>query len=108
MQHPRIRNRFPHVFEAAHPRDASLDSHPEASVRDGAEATQIEIPLERLHRETVFLDALHEQIVVVETLAAADDLAVALGGEDVDTRARDRAGPGPASCKTPSPLPDSA
>ena len=51
-----------------------------------AEAAQIEIPLERFRRQVVLLDALHQQVVVVEALAAADDLAVALGRQHVDAQ----------------------
>ncbi len=49
-----------------------------------AEAAEVEIPLERFHRQVVLLDPLHQQIVIVQALAAADDLAVAFGRENVD------------------------
>ena len=48
-----------------------------------AVAAQVEVPLEGLLRQLVLLDALQQQVVVVEALAAADDLAVALGREHV-------------------------
>ena len=76
------------MLEPADPRDDALDAHAEAAVRDAAEPAQIEVPLERLARELVLLDAAEQQVVVVDALAAADDLAVALGREDVD-RERD-------------------
>ena len=43
-----------------------------------AVAAQVEVPLEGLLRQVVLLDALQQQVVVAEALAAADDLAVAL------------------------------
>ena len=69
---------------AADPGDDALDAHAEAAVRHGAVAAQVEVPLERLLRQVVLLDPLQQQIVVVEALAAADDLAVAFGREHVD------------------------
>src|SRR5690606_17260493 len=39
IQHPRVRNGFAEVFEAADPGHHAFDAHPEASVRDAAEAT---------------------------------------------------------------------
>ena len=62
----------------------ALDAHAEAAVRDGAEAAQVEVPLERLLRQAVLLDPLQQQVVVGDALAAADDLAVALRREHVD------------------------
>src|SRR6476660_6733922 len=76
------------MFEPADPRDDALDAHAEAAVRDAAVPAQIEVPLERFLRKLVLLDAAEQQDVVVDALAAADDLAVALGREDVD-RERD-------------------
>jgi hypothetical protein len=34
------------MFDTAHPSGAALDAHAESAVRDGAEASQVEIPLE--------------------------------------------------------------
>ena len=101
VQHPRIRNRFAQVVEAADPGHDALDAHAEAGVRDAAEAAQVEVPLERFVRQLVLLDALQQQVVVVEALAAADDLAVAFGREDVDRERRPRAARDAASCRTP-------
>ena len=74
------------MLEAADPADAALDAHAESAVRHGAEAAQVEIPLERFLRQVVFLDALQQQIEIVEALAAADDLAVAFRREHVDAQ----------------------
>src|SRR6185503_12164594 len=84
VKHPRIRNRLAHVFELADPRYDALDAHAEAAMRHGAVAAQIEIPLEGLLRQVVFLDPLQQQIEIRQTLAAADDFAVSLGREHVD------------------------
>jgi hypothetical protein len=46
VKHPRERDRFADVFDAAHPRRAALDAHSEAGVRNRAETPQIEIPFE--------------------------------------------------------------
>ena len=51
-----------------------------------AVAAQVEVPLERLLRQLVLLDALQQQVEVVQALAAADDLAVALGRQHVDAQ----------------------
>jgi len=56
----------------------------EAGVGDGAVAAEVEVPLEGGEGEVVIGDALGEEVVGVDALGAADDLAVALGGEDVD------------------------
>jgi len=72
------------MLEATDPADNALDAHPEAAVRDASESAQIEIPLEGVLREVVLPDALQQQVVLVETLAAADNLAVAFRREHVD------------------------
>ena len=72
------------MVEAADPGYGALDAHAEAGVGDGAVAAQVEVPLEGGEREVVFEDAGAEEVVAVDALRAADDLAVALGGEDVD------------------------
>ena len=72
------------MVEAADPRDGALDAHAEAGVRDGAVAAQVEVPLEGVERQVVLFDALLQQVVGVDALRAADDLAVAFGREHVD------------------------
>ncbi len=47
---------------------------------------EIEIPVERFLRQMVFLQALPQQIQIVNALAAADDFAVAFGRENVDAQ----------------------
>jgi hypothetical protein len=69
-------------------------------VRHGAVAAQVEVPLEGLLRQLVLLDALEQQVEVVEALAAADDLAVAFRRQHVDAE-RQFGRSGSASCRTP-------
>jgi len=52
-------------------------------MRHAAVAAQIEIPLERFFREVMFVHALHQQVVIVNALTAADDFAVAFGRKHV-------------------------
>src|SRR5450755_3068666 len=70
---------FADVVEAAEPGYDALDAHAEAGVGDGAVAAEVEVPLECAERQPVFLDARFQQVVGVDALGAADDLAVALG-----------------------------
>ena len=49
-----------------------------------AVAAQVEVPLVGLARQVVLVEPLLQQRQVVDALAAADDLAVALGREQVD------------------------
>src|SRR5262245_31096642 len=81
-----IGDRLAQVVDAGNPGHEALDPHAEAGVRHAAVAAHVEIPLEGFHGKLVLPDALQEEIVVVDALAAADDLAVALGGEDVDAQ----------------------
>jgi hypothetical protein len=75
------------VIQAADPGYDSFDSHAEAGVGDGAVFAQVEVPLEGGERKVVVFDALLEQVVAVDALGAADDLAVALGARASTQRA---------------------
>ncbi len=55
-------------------------------------AAEVEVPLERLARQLVVLDRLHERVEIVLALTAADDLAVPLGREDVHAERELRVG----------------
>src|SRR5207244_4056747 len=57
VEHTWIRNRFADVFELADPGDDALDAHAETAVRNGAVPAEVEVPLERLLRQVVLLDA---------------------------------------------------
>ena len=61
----------------------ALDAHAEPAVRHRAVFAQIEIPVEGFLRKIVLLDALQQQVEIVNALAAADDLAVAFGRDHV-------------------------
>src|SRR5688572_11778036 len=64
VDHPRVRNRFAQVVQAADPGDHALDAHAKAAVGHAAEATQIEIPLKGFLWQLVVLDALLEHVEV--------------------------------------------
>src|ERR1035438_8036461 len=72
------------VRDAAHPRDEALETHAEARVRKRPVLPHVEVPLERLERQVVLADAREQQVVVVDALRPADDLAVAFGREHVE------------------------
>lgn len=72
------------MVEAADPGYYSFYAHAEAGVGDGAVAAEVEVPLEGGEGEVVVFDALFEEVEAVDALGAADDFAVAFGGEDVD------------------------
>src|SRR5215207_9213498 len=84
VEHPRVRDRLAEVRQAGHPGHEALDSHAEAAVRKGAVLPHVEVPLERLDWQVVLVDSREQQVVVVDPLAAADDLAVAFGGQQVE------------------------
>src|SRR5919112_1370181 len=84
VEHSRERDGLAYVLYAAHPRDAALDSHAEAGVRDAPVAPQIQVPLERVARQLVLFELRFEEFERGGALAAAYDLAVALGREHVD------------------------
>src|SRR5262245_39507838 len=71
------------MVDSANPGHYTLDAHAEAAVRHAAETAKIEIPLEGFLRELVFLDTRDEQIVIVDTLTAADDFPVTFRRQDV-------------------------
>ena len=89
------------MIDAADPRDDALDAHAEAAMGNAAVAAEIEVPLECLLRQIVLLDSLDEQLVVVQALAAADDLAVPFRRQDVDAEGELGPSRDPASCRTP-------
>jgi hypothetical protein len=55
IYHPREGGSLADVFQAAHPRDETFDTHAEAGVRNAAVLTQIQVPLECLARQLVVL-----------------------------------------------------
>src|SRR5438067_6403736 len=71
-------------MQAAQPGNAAFDAHAEAGVGNGAVAAEIEIPPEGVEWQAVRANLVLQHRRVVLALAAPDDLAVSLGGEDVD------------------------
>ncbi len=86
VQHARERDGLADMLQAAHPGDESLDAHAESGVRNGAIPAQIDIPVEVRCRQIVFLQALQQQVQIVDALAAADDFAVAFGRDEIDAQ----------------------
>ena len=87
------------VFGAANPGDGALQAHAKARMRHAAVAPQVQVPLEGFLRQIVFAQALNQQIVVVDALAAADDFAVALLARACRTPGPGRAARRRAACR---------
>src|SRR3979490_152181 len=83
IYHPGERNDFTDVLSSANPRDRAFQAQSEAGVRNAAVTPEVQIPGERLFREVTFAQPFHEQIVVGNAFAAADDLAVDFGRQHV-------------------------
>src|ERR1041385_4950656 len=72
------------MLQAAHPGDEPFHAHPEAAVGHAAELSQIDIPAEGLTRQTVLVDALQQQIQIVNALPATDHFAVTFGRDEIN------------------------
>src|SRR5436305_6649693 len=84
VQHPGVRDGLAQVRQPGHPGHEALDPHAEAAVREGAVLADVEVPLEGFDRQVVLADLFEQEVVVVDALAAADDLTVAFGGNEVE------------------------
>src|SRR5258708_765754 len=84
VNHPWEGDDLADVFGATDPGDSALQAQTETRVGNAAVAAQVQIPLERLYRQVVLFQSLNKQIIVVDTLAAADNLAIALRSEHVE------------------------
>ncbi len=69
--------------QAADPGDGPFEADPEAAVPDRPVLPDVEVPLEGADRKVMLLYPFQKKVVVVDPLAAADDLSVALGREDI-------------------------
>ena len=74
VEHPRERNAFADVLRPGDPGHRPLDPESEPRVGNGPVLPQVEVPLERFPRQVVLLQAVLEELVVVDALRAADDL----------------------------------
>src|SRR4029079_8894042 len=83
VEHAREGDRLAQVLDAADPGHDPLDAHAEARMGHAAVRAKIAIPAERLFGEVVLANALVELLSIREALAAPDDLAISLGGQDV-------------------------
>ena len=72
------------MFQPAEPRQRALDAQAEPAVRNAAVTPQVQIPLERLHRQAFLVDARQQRFIVVLALRAADDLAEAFRSQHVE------------------------
>src|SRR5688572_9898993 len=79
----RERRRVPDVVQLADPHDDALDAEAEAGVGHAAVAAQVEVPLVVLEVGILLLQPFDEELVLLLADAAADDLAVALGRQEV-------------------------
>src|SRR5260370_13172182 len=84
INHAREGDDLANVLGAANPGDGALEAHSEAGVGNAAVAAQVEIPLERFFGQVVLMKAFQEQIVVVNSLVATDDFAVAFRRDHVE------------------------
>src|SRR2546423_1084843 len=83
VQRPRKCDRLANVWDAADPRDRTLDAEPETRVHERPVLPEIQVPAVRLLGQLVLADAREQLVVVVLALAAGDDLAVALRRQHV-------------------------
>src|SRR6266478_9366711 len=86
INHAREGDDLANVFGAANPGDGALEAQAETGMRHAAVAPQIEIPLEGFFGQIVFAEALYQQVVIVDALAAPDDLTVAFGRDHVKSQ----------------------
>src|SRR6266851_4595219 len=91
VNHAREGDDLANVLGAANPGDGALEAHSEAGVGNAAVAAQVEIPLKSFFGEVVLAEALQEQIVIMDALAAADDFAVTFRGDHVEGEGEFRA-----------------
>src|SRR6266850_2544351 len=83
VERPRECDRLADVGNAADPRHGALQAEPEPRVHERAVFAEVQVPAVRVLRQLFGADAGEQLVVVVLTLAAADDLPVPLGGEHV-------------------------
>src|SRR5687767_10965508 len=90
MHHAREGNRLTQMRQPADPRHGSLQSEAKAGVYERAVLPEIEVPRVGLDRQSFLLNPMQQPVVVVLALRSADDLAVALGGEQIVAENRPR------------------
>src|SRR5688572_3155414 len=90
IHEPRKCDALADVRRSANPGDGALEAEAESRVREGAVLPKVEVPAVGIHWQPFRLDPLHELVVVVFTLASADDLAVPFRREAVVAKDRAR------------------
>src|SRR5208283_3990336 len=63
VQRPREGNGLSNVLQAADPGHCALNAHAESRVRHTAVLAQVEIPLERLFRQAMLVNALKQKLI---------------------------------------------
>src|SRR5450432_833450 len=76
INHARKGYHFPDVLCAANPGYSALQAQAKAGVGHATVAAEVQIPLEWLLGQLVFVEALHQQVVIVNALAAANNFSV--------------------------------
>src|SRR5205807_2194024 len=79
------RDSFADMLDTGDPGHRALHAKAESRVRDGAKAPEVEVPGIVGFFKTVLGDAALEHVGALLALAAADDLAVALGCDEIAT-----------------------
>src|SRR5580658_1501618 len=85
IQHPWKGDDLANVLRSANPRHRAFKAQSKARVRNAAVAPQVQIPLERFFGQLFFANAPNQRLVVRLALASADDLAVSLRRNHVET-----------------------
>jgi hypothetical protein len=67
------------VLQSADPGNAAFDSHAEATMGNGAIATEIDVPVKGFLWELVFVEPGHQEVQIMDTLTASNNLAVSFG-----------------------------
>src|ERR1700730_13148359 len=86
VNHAREGNNLAHVLSSANPSHDALESHAETRMRHAAIAAEVQIPLEGFLRQFLFSQSLNEEFIAGDALASADDLAVALRSQHVESK----------------------
>src|SRR5215471_9570320 len=77
----------------ADPGHRALQAKAKPRVGDAAVAAQVQIPLKGFFGQVVLFQSLNKQVVVVDTLAPTDNLAIALRSEHIERKRQIRALP---------------
>src|SRR5687768_2612148 len=88
VEHAWEGNCFADMFQFAYPGNDPFDSHSKSAVWNAAVTAHIEIPFKGFPGQIMLLQTLKQQIVIMNALAPADDLAVTFGREHIDAQCK--------------------